>query len=135
MATDEEKIVHDILDTNWNDGNVPKPKMFYTGEVKHNDTRGSVIKIYLVSTPSRPINLGYTKKKDKPHVTVDIRSSSRDAVLEICDEVMRVLELKRKNPGSGYYLLTHTGKRKVASYTNFHHYVIEAYLSAFNTVT
>ena len=135
MATDEEKVIHDMLDTDWNESNVAKPKLLYTGDISHHDNRKAAIKIYLVSTPSRPLNLGYTKKKDTPHVTVDIRAPNRNNVLKICDEVMRVLELNRKNPGSGYYILTHTGKRKVASYSNFHHYVIETHLSAFTTVT
>ena len=135
MAVDEELVIHGLLDGNWNAGNVAKPTLLYKGDVGHHDTRTPVIKIYLVSAPSEPRSLGYTSRKDTPHVTVDIRAADRATVLKICDEVIRVLELKAKNPGSGYYLLTHTGKRKVASYSNFHHYVVETYLSAFNAVT
>ncbi len=132
---DEELIIYDILNNNWNAGNIVKPTLLYKGDVGRHDTRNPVIKIYLVSAPSKPRSIGYTSRKDISHVTVDIRAAQRDTVLKICDEVIRVLEVKGKNPGSGYYLLTHTGKRKVASYSNFHHYVVETRLSAFTAVT
>jgi hypothetical protein len=127
MATiDDALIIRDILDTNWNSGNVAKPVFYYTDAIKTHDYRRDAIKVYVRSGPLRnPMGIGYNTESVSTGISVDIRCSNRDRMLALRDEANRVLMSVRKNPDSNYDLLLCSSERQITGYANFWHYVIE----------
>lgn len=133
MATDEELTIHDVLANNWNTSNAALPKFYYTDEIQMHDFRNyDAIKIYMLNDPEKPKGLGYTSYEHEVFATIDIRSNSRARVLQVRDEVKRIIRDKRKTL-TGYDVFKKTNERKVASYINYYQYVLEISLHKYRT--
>jgi hypothetical protein len=129
MTTDVEKTVRDLLDTNWNIGNVAKPLIVYKDDQATLPSNGFLAKVYLVDTQeAEPHGLGWTSKDVAWRVTVDLKGPDRDRMLKTVDEVIRILDAKRIGIGTDYDLMTHDQGRKVTGYANFYHFVIDCKL-------
>lgn len=129
MSTDEESTIYGLLNTNWNEENIAKPTLAYKDDVSTYDVRVKpLVKIYFVGQSSDPHGLGSTSKDTEARLTIDIRSAKRDTMLALRDEIIRILDLKRTSPATGYNTLLHDGGLKQAGYTNFYHYTIDCFL-------
>ena len=132
MATiDDAKIVRDLLNTDWNAGNVAKPVFYYDDTIKEHDYRKDAVKVYQRSLTRIPKGLGYTHQEIRTGISVDIRCSNRDRMLLLRDEVNRVLNSKRINPDTNYHNIFFDNERQVSGYANFWHYVIDITLKNF----
>lgn len=133
MATDEELLVSTTLSDNWNTNNADLPVFYYDDTVKSHDFRNrDAIKIYLLSNTPQKKGLGYTSKKNEARLTIDLRSSNRDRMMKLRDEVKRIIGDKRKTL-TGWDIFGVINENKVTSYFNYHQYVIEVYLLKYRT--
>lgn len=133
MTVDDAKIIRDILNTNWNTGNVAKPVFYYKEEVKNHDYRKDAIKVYVRSGPIKtPSAIGYGTEDVTTGITVDIRSADRDRCLLVRDEAERCLKASRKAPDSNYDLIVDFDGRWVSGYAGFWHYILEITLKDFS---
>jgi hypothetical protein len=127
MPTDEELVVFNLMNDNWNAQNVAKPPINYKDDTRSaSATRG--MKVYYVDGVSQARGLGYTSEKVDIRLSIDFWSTSRDEVLKIREEVGRILNLKRKSTGSSFDWMEHGEGRKLASYTGFYRYVVDVVL-------
>jgi len=129
---DDALIVKGLLDDNWNAANIAKPIFYYDDSIKNHDYRKDAIKVYVRSGPlKKHFDVGYTNYKVHTGITIDLRTSSRDRMLALRDEVNRCLGLTavRKSPNSNYSVLLFDSERQVTGYAGFWHYVIEITLS------
>ncbi len=129
---DDALIVKDILDDNWDAGNIAKPTFYYDDSIKSHDYRKDAIKVYVRSGPlKKTIDVGYANFNVHTGITIDLRTSNRDRMLALRDEVNRCLGLSavRKSPNSNYSVLLFDSERQVTGYAGFWHYVIEITLS------
>lgn len=129
---DDSLIVKGLLDDNWDAANVPLPVIYYDDSIKNHDYRKDAVKIYVRSGPLRKaIDVGYNNYKVHTGITIDFRTSNRDRMLALRDEVNRCLGLSavRKAPNSNYSVLLFDSERQVTGYAGFWHYVIEITLS------
>jgi len=131
--TDEELLISTTLSDNWNTTNAPLPKFYSTDEIKLHDFKNySAIKIYLLNSPEAPKGLGYTSYQREVFLTVDIRTKDRTSVLQIRDEVKRIIKSFRKSL-TGYDICKMTHERKVNSYINYYQFIIEISLLKYRT--
>jgi hypothetical protein len=128
MATDEELLIYNCLNDNWNEGNAALPKFYYDDTIKlHDFGNYDAIKIYTLHVAEKPIGLGYTSYRNEVFLTIDIRSKSRDRMLLCRDEIKRIIRSNRKSL-TGFNIFKMTSERKVASYINYFQYVLEVNL-------
>lgn len=133
MATDEELLIINTLSDNWNEGNASLPKFYYDDSLKlHDFNNYDAIKVYTVSRNEIPKSLGYTSYRSEISMTIDIRSKNRDRMMNCRDEVKRIIKSFRKSL-TGYNIFKMTSERKIASYINYHQYIIE--ISCLNYIT
>ena len=133
MATDEELLIYNTLNNNWNESNAALPKFYYDDSIKLHDFRNyDAIKIYLLNAPESPKGLGYTSYQHEVFMTIDIRSNNRTRMLEDRDEIKRIIKSFRKSL-AGYDIFKMTSERKVASYINYFQYIIEISLLKYRT--
>lgn len=133
MPTDEELLIHDVLNNNWNTSNAALPKFYYDDSLKLHDFNSfDAIKIYEVSRNEIPKSLGYTSYHSEVFLTIDVRSKSRSRMLQTKDEIIRIIRTNRKTL-TGYNIFKMTHERKIASYLNFYQYVLE--VSLLNYIT
>jgi hypothetical protein len=125
---DDSKIIRDILDTNWNAGNVTKPALYYKDDVKNHDYRSPAIKVYHRSLTRKVQDVTFSYHQINAGVSIDIKSPDRDTMLALRDEVVRCLNVVRKAPDSNYSLLLFDSERQVTGYSGFWHYVIDVTL-------
>lgn len=130
VATDLEKTLNDILHDNWLTANTDEPTFYYDDSIKNHDYRAQkcAVKVYFVDQIKIPRGLAFTSHETETRLTIDLRGSHRTHVLEARDEIIRVLELKRIAPSTGYDLMTHDGGMKHSGYANFYHYTIDVKL-------
>lgn len=132
MTIDDALIVRNILNDNWNAGNVAKPILYYKDDIKNHDYRKDAIKVYVRSGPIKtPSGLGYMGENVVAGVSVDIRSADRDRCLLVRDEAERCLKSSRKTPDS-YDLITDFTGRWVSGYAGFWHYVLDINLRKYS---
>lgn len=133
--TDEELLIYNCLNDNWNEGNVAKPSFYYDDTIKlHDFNNFDAIKIYVLNINETPKSLGYTSYRNEVFVTIDIRSKSRERMLLVRDEVKRIIRANRKTL-TGFNIFKKNSERKVASYINYFQYVVEvSLLSYINTI-
>lgn len=133
MATDEELLIYNTLNNNWNASNAPLPKFYYTDEIQMHDYRNfTAIKIYTVSAPETPHGIGYTSFETHVNLTIDVRSKTRADMLTIRDEVKRIVRDSRKTL-TGYDVFKINSERKVASYINYYQHIFEIELIKYRT--
>ena len=131
--TDEELLIYNVLNNNWNESNAALPKFYYDDSIKlHNFTAYDAIKIYTLNVIETPKSLGYTSYENEVYVTIDIRSKSRDRMLADRDEIKRIIRDNRKSL-TGYHIFKKTSERKQASYINYFQYIIEVSLLNYRT--
>jgi len=119
-GTDEELLIVETLENNWNTDNSPLPKFFYDDSVKNHSFRANnAIKIYLNNTRPTPRGLGYDSQRKEVIITLDLRSQKRDRFLTDRDEIKRIIESKRKTL-IGWDICKITNENKVASYFNYY---------------
>ncbi len=130
---DDALIVKDILENNYTSANVNNttPSFYYDDTIKNHDYRTDAVKIYVRSGPLRKArNLGYTHHEITTGVTVDLRSSNRDRMLLLRDELVRCLNSARTSPSS-YDVILFDNDRQVTGYSGFWHYVIDITLKKY----
>lgn len=133
MATDEELLLYNTLNDNWNTSNAALPIFYYDDSIKlHDYGNYDAIKIYIVSAPEVPKSLGYTAYQRNVYATIDVRSRDRDRMLKDRDEIKRIIQLKRKTL-LGYNIFKMTSERKVASYINYFQYILEVEMIKYRT--
>ncbi len=133
MSTDEELLIYNCLNNNWNEDNSALPSFYYNDSVKlHDFNNYDVVKIYTLNKIETPKGLGYTSYRNEVFLTIDIRSKSRDRMLNTKDEIIRIIRANRKSL-SGFQIFKKTSERKVASYINYFQYVIEVSLLNYMT--
>jgi len=131
--TDEELLIYNTLNDNWNESNAALPKFYYDDSIKLHDFRNyDAIKIYLLNVIETPKSLGYTTYQNEVYATIDIRSNNRDRMIACRDEIKRIIRSFRKTL-SGYDLFQKKNERKVANYINYHQYIIEIELLKYRT--
>jgi hypothetical protein len=127
-STDEELVLFDILNDNWNK-NVVKPVIIYEDLQKTVDNRFGAIRIYYVSsTQITPHGLGYTSKEVTHRLTLDVRASKRTQAQAIRDEIIRILDLKRVSPTSSYDFLTYSEGIKINNFVNNYRWTFDVFL-------
>lgn len=132
--TDEELVIYNVLNDNWNNSNAALPKFYYDDTIKlHDFGNYDAIKIYTLSVDEKPINLGYTSYRNEVLLTIDIRSRDRARMIADRDEIKRIIRANRKTL-TGYDLFKKTNERKVASYINYYQYIIEVSILKYRTV-
>ena len=125
MATDEELLIYNVLNDNWNTSNSALPMFYYDDSIKLHDFRNySAIKIYMISDIETPKALGYTSYQHEIYVAIDIRSTTRAKMMTDRDEIKRIIRANRKTL-TGYDIFKKTNERKQASYINYFQYIIE----------
>ncbi len=124
VATDDELLVINMLDSGWNVGAVAKPKFYYDDSIKIHDyrTTTAAVKVYMLNKPEEARGLGYTSRKFNTFVSIDMRSQNRDNMNKVRDEVLDILQTNRKGI-TGYDVIFPGTERKIAAYLNFFHYV------------
>lgn len=128
MVSDNEKLIRDTLYGQWSQSNHTRPNFYYLDNVKnHNYRLNDAIKIYVISDVPTPKGLGYISQRKEIRVTLDCRSTNRDRMLLLCDEVRSVVENNRKSI-SGFDLWTIERQNKVANYINYFQEVFETKL-------
>jgi len=128
MATDEELLIYNTLNDNWNTSNAELPKFYYDDSIKlHDFGNYDAIKIYTLNVIETPKSLGYTSYQNEVYVTIDVRSKSRDRMLADRDEIKRIIRDNRKSL-PGFNIFKKTSERKVASYINYFQYILEVEL-------
>jgi len=133
MATDEELLIYNTLNDNWNTSNAELPKFYYDDSIKlHDFMNYDAIKIYIVNSPENPKGLGYTSYQHEVFLTIDVRSRDRNRMLKDRDEIKRIIKSFRKSL-AGYDIFKMTSERKVASYINYFQYIIEISLLKYRT--
>jgi hypothetical protein len=126
--TDEELLIYNVLNDNWNEGNAALPRFYYDDTIKlHDFGNYDAIKIYTLNVIEIPKSLGYTSYQNEVYVTIDIRSKSRDRMLADRDEIKRIIRDNRKSL-TGFDIFKKTSERKQASYINYFQYIIEVSL-------
>jgi len=131
--TDEELLIYNVLNDNWNEANAALPKFYYDDTIKlHDFGQYDAIKIYTLNVIETPKSLGYTSYQNEVYVTIDIRSKSRDRMLADRDEIKRIIRANRKTL-SGFDIFKKSGERKIASYINFHQYIVEVSMLKYRT--
>ncbi len=135
MATDEELLIYNCLNDNWNESNCAKPYFYYDDSIKlHDYNQFTAIKIYTLNIIETPKSLGYTSYRNEVFLTIDIRTKSRTQMLDVRDEVKRIIRANRKSL-TGFDIFKKNSERKVASFINYFQYVIEiSALSYINTI-
>lgn len=127
MATDEEALINTLLTSTWIAGNVAMPRLIYLDDVK--TATPPFIKIYYThSDPIKPRGIGYPGKSEIFHLTLDVRSTSRENLLKIRDEIIRVLDAKRIQPSSSIDYITYDSGSKINSYVGFFRWNIKVNL-------
>lgn len=129
---DDAVIVKEIFDDNWDANNIAKPTFYHDDSIKNHDYRKDAVKIYVRSGPLRKaFDVGYINYSVRTGITVDIRTSNRDRMFSLRDEINRCLGLSavRKSPNSNYSVLLFDSERQITGYAGFWHYVIEITLS------
>jgi len=130
---DDALIVKDILEDNYVAANVSDttPTFYYDDSIKNHDYRTDAVKIYVRSGPQRKgRGLGYMYNEITTGVTVDLRSSNRDRMLLLRDELVRCLNSARIAPTS-YDVILFDSDRQLSGYAGFWHYVIEITLKKY----
>ena len=102
MATVPAEIIYDLLNDNWDQGNVRKPKIVQreTAEkLREELPRTGLILIYAESGGIRVSPRGNRMYKDElVNVTVEVWTlTSHEALYKLQEEVMRIVELKTRD--------------------------------------
>jgi len=133
MATDEELLLVQTLEDNWDTDNSPLPKFYYDDSIQNHSFRtDNAVKIYTLTNRSAPKGIGYDSERIEIRLTIDLRSRDRATFLTDRDEIKRIIHLKRKTL-TGYDICKITNENKIANYLNFFQNIFEIQLTKYYT--
>ncbi len=131
---DDALIVANLLNDNWDTGNVAKPSIFFddrhisnpAASLKSHDFRTAAIKVYVITPPiKKNVDITYSYFDVTTSIAVDMKTPDRDNYLAVRDEVNRVFESVRKTPNANYQVLLFDAPQLVSGYAGFWHCVVK----------
>lgn len=104
---DDAKMIHDILEKNWDEDVLKDKLLFYYDETKDitsvNYNTGEIaIKIYADEVDSSPRGIGFDSLERDRRIRIHIRTLDRDLFLGVIDEIARIMTKYRLRPGNAW---------------------------------
>ena len=133
---DDAKMIHDILEREWDDDVLKDKTLFYYDEMFDPssfkfDTGEMCIKIYANDVSNRPMGIGFDSMNVQRQVMVDIRTMDRDLFLGVCDELERIFIKYRLRPGNKWDTLWAEHYAPVYPSYKFFHAVYTVHLTKY----
>lgn len=128
LHEDNEYYMLELLQSHWNIANTQNiaPTFFLTEkELTHDLSLSPAIVVYEVTDDSIGIGLGYTAQKARLTVNIDVFTLDRTQLIDVKDEVLRILRFCRKRPIPYWdFIYTMTARRLDPRAGNFRYVIV-----------
>jgi hypothetical protein len=125
---DNESSMLQLLQDNWKIANTQniKPTFYLTEkDITHDLSLSPAIVVYEVTDDDVGIGIGYTAQKSKLSVNIDVFTLDRTQVIDVKDEVVRILRFCRKRPIPGWdFIFTITARRLDPRAGNYRYVIV-----------
>jgi len=106
-------------------GVTPAPVVFWDDEPRELQGFAPLIKVYTLGSWADMKALGYTHRRVKHRLTVDIKCRDNAKAEAAKEEVIRILAGSRKQPFTGYNIMAFDFGTQRAGYSGFYWWLIE----------
>jgi len=125
---DNEYLMLQLLQENWKTENTQniKPEFFLTEKaLTHDLSISPAVVVYESTDDSMGIGIGYTAQKSRLAMNIDVFTLDRSMLIDVKDEVMRVLRFCRKRPIPGWdFIYTITARRLDPRAGNYRYIIV-----------
>jgi hypothetical protein len=128
LHEDNEYYMLELLQNYWNTTNTQqiKPTFFLTEKaLTHDLSLSPAIVVYESTDDSMGIGIGYTAQKSRLAINIDVFTLDRTMLIDVKDEVVRILRFCRKRPMPGWdFIYTITARRLDPRAGNYRYVIV-----------